>query len=519
MTTSIGRHANPVSPDAVDDPFGIDERDYDMSADFAEEQVADGPDGHAAEKPPVSERDAQEPAVQDAVAAWEQRAPQEGDKRRDVDAGFTITVPPAVTADPVIAQHHDPDVYRKRKKKRRKGRRRRRVILRTLVVILVVVALVVAAAGAAVFYLTSSIKAGEEKVAQAIEEQKAKVPEITNTVRYNGVTYAPNENMVSIAFIGQDRREGSDEASQADMVMVLSLNLDDGSINVIAIPRDSMVDVGVYVGDVYLGQKYTQLCRAFNFGESDDESSQLVADLASRILYDVPVPYYFTLDLSGIGPINDSIGGVTLTPIQTVPNTGIVEGETITLYNTNAQKYVQWRDTDVLDSSLQRQARQVQYLRSFATQIIEAATSDPAVLLDLYNTASSYSTTNLTFDEFSYLVSAMVSTGFSSLQTATLPGTMGSGSYYAEYELDTEGVRQVVLDTFYHVVDTEDADVVIETADEEDAEAEELGGDAASGDAGGAEAGDADAAGDAETGDPVDGELVPDGATEAGAAA
>ena len=390
-------------------------------------------------------------------------SPQEPSTRRRASEPEVETLGrPASDSAPHRPEQHDPDPDKGADTEKLK--KKRHVLRWVLIVLLVLVVLLVGAAVAAFSYLRNAVQAGEESIAQTIKEAKVKTPTITNVLRYKGVSYAPNNSMVSIAFIGFD---GNDKhgAGQADTVIVISLNTEDGSISAISIPRDSMVEVNEFLAGDFLGQETMQLCLAYSYGDGADGSSRNVADLASRILYDVPVAYYFTLDLSGIGPLNDSIGGVSLTPLQTIPNTSIEEGVPTTLWGMEAQRYVQWRswDTGDITSSLARQDRQVQYLQAFATQVIEAAKSNPTVLLDLYNTAVQYSYTNLSFEEFSYLVNAMTMAGFSSVSTRTLPGEMVQGPRYAEFYLDKEGVRQAVLDTFYHVVDDSvDVDQIIE---------------------------------------------------------
>ena len=197
-----------------------------------------------------------------------------------------------------------------------------------------------------------------------------------------------------------------------------------------------------------------QLCLAYSYGDGAWTSSQRVADLVSRVLYDVPVSYYFTLNLQGIAALNDAIGGVTLTPLQTLTKSeNIVEGQQTTLWGDDARLYVQWRDQSDNTSSLDRQQRQMQYLSAFFEQAIAAAKADPVVIANIYNTAAQYAWTTLGFDEFSYLASQVLSLGISSVDVESLPGTMGMGERYAEFYLDKEGVRQVVLTTFYHEVD------------------------------------------------------------------
>ena len=140
-----------------------------------------------------------------------------------------------------------------------------------------------------------------------------------------------NENMVSVAVIGYDRQTEEvvpgKSVGQADAIMVLAVNLDTGKTTGIGIPRDSMVEVGEFMGDTFTGMSTMQLCLAYAYGDGGELSSQYTASAVSRVLYNMPVNYYFSLDMDGVGALADAIGGVSLTPTQSIPNTNIVEGE------------------------------------------------------------------------------------------------------------------------------------------------------------------------------------------------
>ncbi|MBC2889930.1 LCP family protein [Gordonibacter massiliensis (ex Traore et al. 2017)] len=346
-------------------------------------------------------------------------------------------------------------LIRKRKRSHTKRKKRVRVAL-------IVLAVVVLVGGGAAWGVMSTIKAGEGAIREAAQAEDIQTAEnaVTydegKTVKYNGHTYALNENMVSVCIIGFDRTapaEIGERAGQADAVMVMALNTDTGKITAIGLPRDSMVEVGEFVGDAFIGLDKMQLCLAYSYGDGRDTSCQYTTTVASRMLYNMPISYYFALDLSGVGPLNDSIGGVALTPLQSIPNTGIVEGEDTVLFGSNALKYVQWRDTSVLTSSLDRQARQVQYIKAFAGQTLEAAQGSVGTLIDIFNTAGEYSITNLGVNEFSYLATSVLSNGITGLDVVTLTGEMKQGEKYAEYYLDKNATYETVLSVYYHQVD------------------------------------------------------------------
>lgn len=325
-------------------------------------------------------------------------------------------------------------------------KRRRRI--RTLLIVLLVIGAVAAAGWG---FVNHSVNQGKKK----IEEKTEKVIKAKgDTITYNGKKYELNKHMATVAFIGFDGRDNDDgtQKGQSDTVMVVALNTDTGEARGIVIPRDSMVAVDTYSNGSFAGQVTEQLCLQFAYGTDGDNSSALTAAAASRVLDNIPVDYYYTLNIEGVAPINDSIGGVTLVPTQTVPGTAVVEGQETTLFGTSAEKYVQWRDTTELTSSLDRTARQVSYMQAFAGKMLNSAKSNPAVLINLYQTMGDYTWTNLVLDEFSYLATTMLEHGLTSFDVVTLQGTMQQGDTFAEFYLDQDNVKQTIVDTFYHPV-------------------------------------------------------------------
>ena len=249
-----------------------------------------------------------------------------------------------------------PQRRRRSKESIKRIKRRRRI--RTLLIVLLVIGAVAAAGWG---FVNHSVNQGKKK----IEEKTEKVIKAKgDTITYNGKKYALNKHMATVAFIGFDGRNNDDgtQKGQSDTVMVVALNTDTGEARGIIIPRDSMVAVDTYSNGSFAGQVTEQLCLQFAYGTDGDNSSALTAAAASRVLDNIPVDYYYTLNIEGVAPINDSIGGVTLVPTQTVPGTSVVEGQETTLFGTTAEKYVQWRDTTNLTSSLDRTARQVSYV-------------------------------------------------------------------------------------------------------------------------------------------------------------
>ena len=129
-----------------------------------------------------------------------------------------------------------------------------------------------------------------------------------------------------------------------------------------------MVEVGEFMGSDFTGMDTMQLCLAFAYGDGGETSSQYTTAAVSRVLYNMPVNNYVSLDMDSVGELANAVGGVPVTPLQTIPGTNIVKGQDTVLFGNNALKYIQWRDTSVLNSSLDRQARQSQFVQALCKQ-------------------------------------------------------------------------------------------------------------------------------------------------------
>lgn len=373
----------------------------------------------------------------------DQAQPQEADAGSSVSSADddSFMHQPAGSQD-----HGDMVRVRKRTKAGRKKRRTRKIVL-------IVIAILALAGGGIAF----AIQFGRQQLlAQdtgiSVSDESVSYSE-GQTIEYDGHTYQLNENIVSFCFLGFDKTampEDPELHGQADAVIVAALDTSTGSIKLIEISRDSMVDVGVYTDDgTYLRTEKKQICLAFGYGDGKDVSCRNVMDSASRTLYNIPINYYYAMDEGGVGALADAVDGVPLTALQSIPGTGITKDSDVILYGNKALKYVQYRDTSYLTSSLDRQARQIQFMHAFAAKVLSSANGNVAGLVKLYQTANDYSMTNLDANEFLYLATCLISNGITDVSITSLQGTMTQGTAYAEYNLDSDSVYQTVLDTYY----------------------------------------------------------------------
>ena len=356
------------------------------------------------------------------------------------------------------SHHHSSSSSSKKKEKK---------TLPNVIKIAIIILLVLLLAIGTVFGTFMVLKYKGKKDIMPVVSEETKYEEI---IEYNGHKYKYNENVVSLAFMGVDLREfeKSDEASfvgAADADIVIAVDTDTGTTKVIAIPRDTMVDIDMYSAEtgLLLQSDKAQLCLAYAYGDGDTLSCQNTVDAMSRILNNVPIQKYFTLDLDGIAPLNDAIGGVEISnSLYPFPEYGVGIGDPVTLKGDMAESYVRTRSNENVEASLNRTDRQLQYVKAYAQQALPAVVRDFSTVSKLYNTAKNYSKTNLSLSNATYVASLLLSKNVRDFTGYTLEGEMkGSPDpnpdfkdvVHAEFYPDKDKLMQTVLDVFYTQID------------------------------------------------------------------
>jgi LCP family protein required for cell wall assembly len=279
------------------------------------------------------------------------------------------------------------------------------------------------------------------------------------TVSYRGKYYVRNENVVAVLFMGVDipskklHNTGVQTGThQADTLIVGAFDTANGSIRLINIPRDSMVDI--YKLDAMYRYAYTergQIATQYSFGDGGAISSTYTMDAVSRLLMGVPLYRYVTMSLSGIERATDLVGGIALQLDEdfTDYDRHMKEGATLTLNGKQATVYCRQRDTSVGDSNLSRMRRQMRFCDAFLSVLKDKVKENPAFLITFYNEMNEEMITNLTFDEVMLLAKQGLRFTFSEDTLVTVPGEMVE----REYIVDDEALQGIVIDTFYTPAD------------------------------------------------------------------
>lgn len=364
---------------------------------------------------------------------------------------------------------------RKKKKRRGSGRNRKPNRSRTLGRRLAFAALI--AAGALLFLLLAGVCAyawmeyagrAEMKKKQAVlpegmilegdsaaeelqENAEGQEPLKDGMLRYQGKTYAYQEDVMTFLCMGIDK-SGETKASadlhrggQADALFLAVMDPGEKKISVIGVNRDTMAELFVYDEEGnYLGREIGQIALQHAYGDGMEESCERTVEAVSNLFYGIPIHGYFAMNMDVIIPLNDAVGGVDVV---------IGEGdEKVHLEGQEAYSFVRNRDMYAPHSAEQRLERQKQYLEAFALQAKKAVVQDLTLPAKLYTEILPYMVTDISASEAVYLATQAVSYTFGQDNLYSLEGEIRMGEQFEEFYLDETALYELILRIFYEEI-------------------------------------------------------------------
>lgn len=260
-----------------------------------------------------------------------------------------------------------------------------------------------------------------------------------------GYTYGPgptpmfNEKCVTMLFIGVDtskNRSIDKYGYQADVLIMMVLYTDTNKITMVSIPRDTLVDInrlnskGQIIGTV---RKKINAAFSYGFGINKYSCQNTVA--AVERLFGVPINDYAAIDMDGVGPITEAIGGVPLVIDADYSAFGMPKGSTQNLMGEKALTYVRQRHLPGTGGSdVERTKRQIRFVKAFMTKV--KSMNPLQALSDLYNPLKKYIKSNMSFERMaqyaSYLNRIDFENGITSASVEGYGDEEGNWIYYEE---------------------------------------------------------------------------------------
>lgn len=448
----------------------------------AAETLADSEPTPEAEQPaetaggakPVAEADADAGAEQDEGASFDYIVPAVSYKKRrrrhkkhrhsTSDPGKTPAATPEeqeAAAEGYIFSVSNGGSRRSSKRHHRKRRLRRRI---PIIILSVFLALILAAAGTYLVMREIGRRSMHQydaiNIVTPTEDESGNdviaVDKNGRVITYDGVSYAFNNDIISLVCIGVDT--GSDEyqdAYMADVIYIVAIDAKSGAVKILSVSRDTITDVDVYSDEgKYIDTEQQQLSYAYFYANDKVTGGQNVNASLSHLFFGLPMDNYFAINLDALTTLNDAIGGVTLTSSITFesPETGrtIYAGDTVTLHGQEAHFYVRMRDSERVDANNERMQRQQEYIRAFIASILPAAKKDISIISNLYGAITANSETTLDAPKITYIASTALSKlgSASDIEYLSLSGEITAGEH-AEMHVKDEDVIRTMLDMFY----------------------------------------------------------------------
>ena len=279
-------------------------------------------------------------------------------------------------------------------------------------------------------------------------------------VRYQGVHYRYNEDILTFLFLGIDKEtevkpvENGIDGGQSDAIFLLVLNPRSKEISIINIPRDTMTDIDGYDENGYfMATIKAQLALQHGYGDGAELSCERSKRAVARLFYELPIHGYCAINMGAVALLNDAVGGVEIVAPEDVIYTDIKEGDRILLKGEVAYNYLHNRDITVPWSSVGRLERQKQYLAAYAATAREAMKKDLTLPVTLYNTLSKYMVTDISLDEVSYLAVQAMGYHFDESNMFSLDGEYVKGEKYEEFHVDETALYELILRVFYEEVE------------------------------------------------------------------
>ncbi len=330
----------------------------------------------------------------------------------------------------------------------RKSKRNTRILIAVLAVIAVIT-------GAAAIHIAIQNHKLKEQSKQQYNKDNTESGD-SSYITYKDKKYKYNTNLRTLLFLGVDKneevsvKEVTGRSGQSDCLILLVLDQEKKTTTLLEISRDSMTDVKIYgIDGDYLTTEKAQIATQYAYGEGEKRSCMLTKNAVSNLLYDIPVHDYLALNMAGIAPIVDSIGGVEITVMQdyTEIDPAFTEGSTLTLNGEQAEKYVRSRDITVTGSNNSRMERQTQFIQALLSKVQESEDQGDSMLQSFWTAGESYMTTNLDMNMMEKISSYIIEP-----EILSVPGEVVAGEEHDEFYVDDDELQKMIVDVFYEEV-------------------------------------------------------------------
>ena len=245
------------------------------------------------------------------------------------------------------------------------------------------------------------------------------------TREVDGVLYEGRgqSSLTTVLLIGYDHmdngemveQEGFNKGGQSDFLMLLAIDHETKQIRQLQFDRDTITDVKFYskFGANY-GTRRLQICLSHAYGDTQELNNSNAIWAVERFLGiekdndGAQVDFYLAMDITGIGRLNDLLGGVTV-PINddfSHYDPTMKLGTTMKLNGEQAHIYCRQRYYIGDQSNKNRMARQRVYMDAATQTLREKIAKNPNFAMELLDGMGIiYDTTRTLDEDFGFTIS------------------------------------------------------------------------------------------------------------------
>lgn len=268
-----------------------------------------------------------------------------------------------------------------------------------------------------------------------------------------GILILKRPRQTTILVMGIDRRGKIENTSgkagengQSDMMCVVILDRDLKKTEVIAIPRETVVEVDeYYTNGKFYQTKEEQICLQYAYGQTSEQGCELAKKKVEKLL-GIEIDYYCAMSMAAIPVIIDEMDGVSVTMSQdyVIPEHEYTAGNTELLSGEEAYEFIHFRDIERYGTNLERMARQKDFLKAFVPQAKEKAKKNPAFPLRLYRALEDMMTTDIPMRKIPFFAYDVMKSGFDEDGILRIPGEDIHVGEYDEFIVDEERLRTLM---------------------------------------------------------------------------
>ena len=285
--------------------------------------------------------------------------------------------------------------------------------------------------------------------------RKNEAPSMTS----ESTNYQMKKDTDLILVMGIDEREKIGESStyvnysQADVLYVYAIDHKNKTYQAIQISRETMADVQTLtVEGEDFGIDKMQICLAHSYGKNDRERCLNTVDAVKKLLFDIPITHYVSLDMGAIPVLNDQVGGVTVTipaGMDTV-DPAFVEGAEVKLQGKQTELFVRSRTGLKDESNVFRMQRQEIFMKAWKQTAKEKMSTDSNLAVNMMLALSNYMYSDMSANSLSDLASKLKD--YKDLGTLTPAGEIieaGEGHLFREFHVDKADLQKKVIELCY----------------------------------------------------------------------